>query len=76
MSLKLSLKKLGILAIASIVSVNAWAIGWGGSSGPSKMIIGDSVFALSGDIHRNLERDLNEPIDTYARSGLSTISLS
>ena len=33
------------------------------------MIIGDSIFALSGDIHRNLERALDESIDSYARSG-------
>jgi len=33
------------------------------------LIVGDSVFALSGDIHRFLEEDLNKPIKTSARSG-------
>lgn len=37
------------------------------------LIIGDSVFALSGDIHRFLERDLNKPISTSARSGCQMI---
>lgn len=65
------LKTLGAVVLASVVSVNAWALGGGsgGGSGPTKMIIGDSIFALSGDIHRNLEQDLNETIRTYARSG-------
>lgn len=57
-------------AFAAVVSVNAWATNTGGgSSSVNKMIIGDSIFALSGDIHRYLQNDLNETINTYARSG-------
>lgn len=66
---KNSVKQLGIAVVASCVAFNAWAIGGGGGSDADKMIIGDSVFALSGDIHEYLEDDLDETIDTYARSG-------
>ncbi|QJD57972.1 SGNH/GDSL hydrolase family protein [Pseudomonas sp. gcc21] len=37
------------------------------------MIIGDSVFALSGDIKEYLEDDLGEPITSHARSGCQMI---
>mgnify|MGYP007079339557 CR=1 FL=1 len=37
-------------------------------SSVNKMIIGDSIFALSGDIRRYLEADLGEKIDSHARS--------
>lgn len=37
------------------------------------LIVGDSVFALSGDIQRYLEQDLNEEIDSHARSGCQLI---
>ncbi|GAB1258833.1 hypothetical protein NBRC116494_33350 [Aurantivibrio plasticivorans] len=59
---------LSAIALASTISSNAVAFGGGSTSG-DKMIIGDSIFALSGDIHEYLEDDLNETIDTYARSG-------
>ena len=55
--------------IASTVSVSASAINIGNDSEATKMIVGDSIFALSGDIHANLENDLNESIDTYAKVG-------
>ncbi|MFL1483052.1 SGNH/GDSL hydrolase family protein [Marinobacter sp. LN3S78] len=66
---KNSLKRFGLVAVASCVAFNAWAIGGGGGSSADKMIIGDSIFALSGDIHSYLEEDLDENIDTHARSG-------
>lgn len=44
-----------------------------GTTSVDTMIIGDSVFALSGDIHKFLERDLNKKIDTHARSGCQMI---
>lgn len=57
-------------AIAATVSAGAFAISTGGIGGSTtKMIVGDSIFALSGDIHSNLERNLGENIDTHAQSG-------
>lgn len=65
-----NVKQLGFAVVASCLAFNASAIGGGGGgSSADKMIIGDSIFALSGDIHSFLEEDLNETIDTYARSG-------
>ena len=56
--------------VASTISAGAFAFTTGGSSSRTdKMILGDSIFALSGDIHSNLERNLGENIDTYAQSG-------
>ncbi|GAA6136054.1 hypothetical protein NBRC116188_28440 [Oceaniserpentilla sp. 4NH20-0058] len=67
----LSLKNvmLAAFSFALVSGANAIGGGGGGSNGPSKMIVGDSIFALSGDIHSYLEDDLNEEIDTHARSG-------
>lgn len=45
----------------------------GGGGDATKMIVGDSVFAYSGDIHDYLEEDLDETIDTHARSGCQMI---
>ncbi|GGY83693.1 SGNH/GDSL hydrolase family protein [Marinobacter zhanjiangensis] len=64
-----NVKQLAFAVLASCVAFNAWAIGGGGGSSADKMIVGDSIFALSGDIHSYLEDDLDETIDTYARSG-------
>lgn len=65
-----NVKQFGLAVLASCVALNAGAIGGGGSgSSADKMIVGDSIFALSGDIHEYLEEDLDETIDTYARSG-------
>jgi lysophospholipase L1-like esterase len=55
------------LAISTLFSLPAMATN--PVNAPDTMILGDSVFALSGDIHENLEADLDENIDTYARSG-------
>lgn len=66
--------KYTLLLAYAMFSINAFAINpGGGSSSPTKMIIGDSIFALSGEIHEFLEDDLNESIDTYARSGCQMI---
>lgn len=70
MTVHRALKSIGLFLVASCVAASAGAIGLGGSSAPAKkMIVGDSIFALSGDIHSFLEADLNRNIDTYARSG-------
>lgn len=61
-------KKLAVLAAATCFSFSAVAGSLSGGS-TDKMIVGDSIFALSGDIHAYLEDDLNEDIDTHARSG-------
>ena len=63
------------MAVACVISAaTAWSSsGGGGSSGANKLIVGDSIFALSGDIHRYLERDLNENINTVARSGCQVL---
>lgn len=62
----LSLKNL-MLAVFSVALAGGVHASTGGST--TKMIVGDSIFALSGDIHEFLEDDLNESIDTHARSG-------
>lgn len=59
-------KKAALLAVSVFYIGGAFAASSGGTD---KMIVGDSIFALSGDIHEFLEDDLNETIDTYARSG-------
>ena len=62
--------KHALAILGALLSFNALAINsGGGSSSTTKMIVGDSIFALSGEIHEFLEDDLNESIDTYARSG-------
>ncbi len=57
-----------LLAFSFFIANNLFAGSSGGSSA-TKMIVGDSIFALSGDIHSYLEDDLDESIDTHARSG-------
>jgi len=64
-----NLKNLMLAAFSFALVSGAHAIGGGGTSGPSKLIVGDSVFALSGDIRAYLEDDLNESIDSEAKSG-------
>lgn len=56
------------LAISLLFSTTALAVNPGTGS-PDTMILGDSIFALSGDIHRYLESDLKKTINTHARSG-------
>lgn len=73
MSIKKMIKvsKVAAATAASLLAVNTFAMidsGWGSSS-PTKLIIGDSIFALSGDIHEFLEDSLDETIRTEARSG-------
>ncbi len=64
----LVLLALGLLNVGTVSAVNPPV-----ASQTDKMIIGDSVFALSGDIHRYLQNDLNETINTHARSGCQMI---
>jgi lysophospholipase L1-like esterase len=59
---------LTLLSVGTVNAVNPPV-----ASKTDKMIIGDSVFALSGDIHRYLQSDLNETINTHARSGCQMI---
>ena len=63
------LSKTLLAAAITAVSASAFALTPGGGGSTTKMIIGDSIFALSGEIHEFLEADLNENIDTYAQSG-------
>ena len=51
------------------VNVSAFDIGGGIGNPTTKMIIGDSIFALSGDVRDFLEDSLDESIDSYARVG-------
>jgi hypothetical protein len=70
MNISMKLNKLTkLLCLAFVASISVAASAGGGGSDTTKMIIGDSIFALSGDIHANLEEDLDETIDTHARSG-------
>ena len=52
--LSLTALVLSVFAIGSAQAINPTP-----SPTTDTMIIGDSVFALSGDIHRYLEQDLN-----------------
>lgn len=71
MPLKRTLALATVLACLAFSSM-AHAFNAGGGDA-SKMIIGDSVFAYSGDIHDYLEADLDETIDSHARSGCQMI---
>ncbi len=64
----LSLKNLILAALSLTLMSGTYASG-GSSSSTTKMIVGDSIFALSGEIHEFLEDDLDESINTDARSG-------
>lgn len=63
---------LAIVCLSFVTTAHALNRG-GDDNDASKMIVGDSIFALSGDIHSNLEDDLGETIDTHARSGCQMI---
>lgn len=54
---------------ALVVNVSAFDLGGGLGGTTTKMIIGDSIFALSGDIRTFLEQSLGESIDGHARVG-------
>ncbi len=70
-----TLIKLGVTLVALVGSTVAFASGGGGggNAGPDKLIVGDSIFALSGDIRSFLEDDLNEDINSVARSGCQVL---
>ncbi len=57
-----------IALFSTVFTLNALAGSSGGSS-TNKMIVGDSIFAYTDDIHGYLEEDLDENIDTHARVG-------
>ncbi len=59
------------LSASAVIALNVSAFDIGGGIGnpTTKMIIGDSIFALSGDVQEYLEDSLNESIDSYARVG-------
>lgn len=63
-----TLKLCAIGLVTTVFSLSALAGSTGGSS-TNKMIIGDSIFAYTDDIHGYLEEDLDESIDTHARVG-------
>lgn len=71
MSLMTRIKHGACLAVAlALLNVGtASAVNPPVSSAADTLIIGDSVFALSGDIKQNLENDLGETIVSQARSG-------
>ncbi len=58
---------------ATFFVAGAYATGGGGTSSTTKLIVGDSIFALSGDIREFLEDDLNETIRSEARSGCEVL---
>ena len=78
MKMPLQSLKNSVLLVGALLSFNALAVtdggGWGTPpAATTKMIVGDSIFALSGEIHEFLEDDLDETIDTYARSGCQVL---
>ncbi len=68
-----SLLKILLVTFSLFIFQSSFAGGGGSNNQTTKMIIGDSIFALSGDIHSNLEDDLDESINTHARSGCQMI---
>ncbi|KKN82356.1 hypothetical protein LCGC14_0310160 [marine sediment metagenome] len=66
---KLKHAALALLALALMSAGTANAINPPVTTSADTLILGDSVFALSGDIHQYLQEDLNETITSRARSG-------
>jgi lysophospholipase L1-like esterase len=66
-----------ILAFVFVTGVYAANSGGGGGSGgraaANKLIVGDSIFALSGAIRSDLQSDLNENVNSAAKSGCQMI---
>jgi len=68
-----------IISFLSAAAISLLFVGAAHATNPpststvTKMIIGDSIFALSGDIEKYLEADLGERIDSHARSGCQMI---
>lgn len=65
--------KFSAALLATCVVSGAHAVGGGSGSDVTKQIIGDSIFALSGDIREFLEDDLNETINSEARVGCQVL---
>lgn len=69
----LNFKTLCAAVLSVFVASSAMAGSTGGSSSINKMIIGDSIFALSGDIKKYLESDLNQTLRSTAKSGCQVL---
>jgi lysophospholipase L1-like esterase len=69
----LNFKTLCAAVLSVFVASSAMAGSSGGSSTTNKMIIGDSIFALSGDIKKYLESDLKETLRSTAKSGCQVL---
>lgn len=63
--------KLVVLLVSVVFVFNVFVIDIGGGSGGLiiKMIVGDFIFVLFGDIYFFFEDSLNENIDIYVCSG-------
>lgn len=66
----MKMKTLVLTLSSALLAFNVSASSSGGTTTPkTKMIVGDSIFAYTGDIHKYLESDLKEKIDTHAKVG-------
>lgn len=64
-------RTLAVAVLALVFVSSSYATNPGSSA--NKLIIGDSIFALSGDIEEDLESALGESINSAARSGCQMI---
>jgi lysophospholipase L1-like esterase len=76
--MRFQFKKPGAIVVALLASVFVAGVyaanpGGGGRAPANKLIVGDSIFALSGAIRNNLQSDLNETVNSSARSGCQMI---
>jgi lysophospholipase L1-like esterase len=68
--------KFGVALLSCVFVAGVYAANPGGGGGrapANKLIVGDSIFALSGAIRNNLQSDLNETVNSAARSGCQMI---
>jgi lysophospholipase L1-like esterase len=65
----------GAAVLASVFVAGVYAANppGGGTARANKLIVGDSIFALSGAIRTNLQSDLGETVNSSARSGCQMI---
>lgn len=71
--LRMTRQSLTVVFVSLLCLTNAQAFNPAPVAPVDTLIVGDSVFALSGDIHRYLEEDLDKTINTSARSGCQMI---
>jgi len=62
-----------LMSLVFVAGVYANNPGGGGRAAANKLIVGDSIFALSGAIRANLQTALNETVNSSARSGCQMI---